>query len=162
LVVPVVVVVLEVAVDGPDVVVPLPLAPDDVDVDKVEEAVDAPCDHTIEMKNWRMKNKGMVFIVLVKRGEKGPHATHQQTKAFERPAYYPQHTKYSQEHGCVATASNFLQVVGKSHYISLSRLSTTVILLNTIRDNGIQTDKEIQNPVSEPKFAAHTPNLFAF
>ena len=31
----------------------------------------------------------------------------------------------------------------------------------TIRDNGIQTDKEIQNPVSEPKIAAHTPILFA-
>jgi hypothetical protein len=36
------------------------------------------------------------------------------------------------------------------------------LYFRTIRDNGIQTDKEIQNPVSEPKFAAHTPNLFAF
>lgn len=62
---PVAVVVLEVEVDGPDVVVPL--TPDDVEADKLEEAVlDAPCDHTIEMKNWRMKNKGMgMFIVLV-------------------------------------------------------------------------------------------------
>ena len=33
--------------------------------------------------------------------------------------------------------------------------------LVTIRDTGIQTDKEIQNPVSEPKIAAHTPIRFA-
>jgi hypothetical protein len=32
----------------------------------------------------------------------------------------------------------------------------------TIRDNGIQTDKEIQNPVSELKITTHTPNPFAF
>jgi hypothetical protein len=31
----------------------------------------------------------------------------------------------------------------------------------TIRDNGIQTDKEIQNPVSELKITTHTPNPFA-
>jgi len=30
---------------------------------------------------------------------------------------------------------------------------------STIRDNGIQTDKEIQNPVSEPKITAHTQIL---
>jgi len=31
----------------------------------------------------------------------------------------------------------------------------------TIRDNGIQTDKEIQNSVSEHKNTAHAPNFFA-
>ena len=27
-------------------------------------------------------------------------------------------------------------------------------------DNGIQTDREIQNPVSGPKFATNTPDFF--
>ena len=40
-------------------------------------------------------------------------------------------------------------------------LSNWMKCYSTIRDNGIQTDKEIQNPVSEPKIAAHTPILFA-
>ena len=31
----------------------------------------------------------------------------------------------------------------------------------TIRDNGIQMDKEIQNPVSEHKNNAHALNIFA-
>ena len=47
-------------------VLPLPLATDDVDVEIVD---DVPCDHTIDVKSWRMKNKGMgrckKFIVLV-------------------------------------------------------------------------------------------------
>jgi len=51
-----------VAVDRPVVVV-LPL---EVEEETVEYA---PCDHTIEMNSWRMKNKGMgkfkKFIVLV-------------------------------------------------------------------------------------------------
>jgi hypothetical protein len=31
----------------------------------------------------------------------------------------------------------------------------------TIMHNGIQTDREIQNPVSGLKFATNTPNFFA-
>ena len=49
-------------------VLPPPLVTDDVDVD-VGTVDDAPCDHTIDVKSWRMKNKGMgrckKFIVLV-------------------------------------------------------------------------------------------------
>lgn len=55
--------------DWPVVVGVLPLVPlatDDVDVEIVD---DVPCDHTIDVKRWRMKNKGMgrckKFIVLV-------------------------------------------------------------------------------------------------
>jgi len=58
----VVLVAVPVAVDWPVVVV----LPVEVEEETVE---DAPCDHTIEMNSWRMKNKGMgkskKFIVLV-------------------------------------------------------------------------------------------------
>jgi hypothetical protein len=51
-------------------VLPVPLASDDdVDVDVETLVDDVPCDHTIDVKSWRMKNKGMdrckKFIMLV-------------------------------------------------------------------------------------------------
>jgi hypothetical protein len=39
--------------------------------------------------------------------------------------------------------------------------AVSIIAIHTIRDNGIQTDKEIQNPISEHKNNAHALNFFA-
>jgi hypothetical protein len=58
-------------------------ADDDIDVD-VETVDVVPCDHTIDVKSWRMKNRGMGrFIVLVK-GQSGNLNWHLAVRSSER------------------------------------------------------------------------------
>jgi len=66
-----VVAVAVVEVDWSVIVVVLPLVTSE-DVEEGSTLEEAPCDHAIEMKRWRMRNKGMGRFIRAGLEEEGP------------------------------------------------------------------------------------------